>query len=398
MNGRCREIPAKTTATEMGTAAAATEMAMETVEAAKAEGEMEMVRGNGNSGGGGGGGNTGPDTEDGTEDSGSQGGGGNPNQGGGNPNKPDKQQGGQGGGGGGGGNPNSGGDVCPAETETCDEGGVQMCRLRNARKEIVANFCVRQAKQQSMLLARGGACGCCDFANPVTDGKANTGACPTGTCDAGDDCEKENDDGTTTPGSYMCRKKGQGGRTQTMCVAKEQVLRMQGRGATCGCCDGGCPSGPCSVEGPAVSCSLDDGETSEDGGGRFLQDATTGYYMCRSIGNPKRGRYKTQCVADEETFNRQLKGDQCGCCDGEGGASASCPAVCVGNTCVKEVDDGETTEETSTDSGATRSLQETPTTETGSLMCMRNGRTMCVVGEETIIQRQLNGQATCGPC
>ena len=109
--------------------------------------------------------------------------------------------------------------------------------------------------------------------------------------------------------------------------------------------------------------------------------------MCRTVGNIKKLRFKTECIEDELTQERQFKGAQCGCCGDDGSGSAdSCPALCLAEDACTKVDD------------------ETGVTENGSYMCMsrgnspRGGKTICVVGEEETLKKQAQGLATCGCC
>ena len=156
---------------------------------------------------------------------------------------------------------------------------------------------------------------------------------------------------------------------------------FQAKGATCGCCgDSGCPTGKCSEAEAGVSESCTKGDDTAD---------SNSYYMCRSI-NPKRNRYKTMCVDDELTLDRQFKwGAQCGCCkvvDGELTVSAeNCPQMCT-------ADNSQVCSKTDDDLGET---------EAGFLMCMKQGnrkRTLCVTDEDQMVQKQSQGMAECGCC
>ena len=96
-----------------------------------------------------------------------------------------------------------------------------MCIMRNRKFGKVMQSCVSSVSQQARILSRGGACGCCDFDDPVTgegdDATANTGECPTGTCDSPDHvCDLEDGSGE---GVYMCRRKGGSGKTMTQVCA-----------------------------------------------------------------------------------------------------------------------------------------------------------------------------------
>ena len=163
------------------------------------------------------------------------------------------------------------------------------------------------------------------------------------------------------------------------CVNTAKVPLFQAKGATCGCCgDSGCPTGKCSEAVVSESCTKGD-DTAD----------SNSYYMCRSI-NPKRNRYKTMCVDDELTLDRQFKwGAQCGCCkvvDGELTVSAeNCPQICT-------ADNSQECSKTDDESGESVD---------GFVMCMKQGnkkRTMCVTDEDQMVQKQLQGMADCGCC
>ena len=92
--------------------------------------------------------------------------------------------------------------------------------MRNANRNMTMQQCIdpSQGQKISKFLAKGSSCGCCDFENPVVDGKANIGTCPSGSCDDVEDACTMADGGD---GVYMCRRKGGSGKSFTQVCYSE---------------------------------------------------------------------------------------------------------------------------------------------------------------------------------
>jgi len=155
-------------------------------------------------------------------------------------------------------------------------------------------------------------------------------------------------------GVYICRPDGNSRTLSTRCVDPldfDNTISILEEDAVCGCCDGACPGQPCSKSREASSCDGDGHER---------------YHMCRrsasasfadqldspanalatkdilamsspmlrvdALGLLPEG-IENVCVPNNETMQRQLTGDQCGCCAMEADESLTLSAEnCVATT------------------------------------------------------------------